>query len=160
MSKIFKIASAGLGVLAIIMMFLPQVIVHWADGTSDTLAVNAFFSGTFANAGTNYYSVGSGLAGYILVGVAALLVLACAFLDFFKDHDVMNYIALGAAIICALIGIILIFMIRRNFDSANAISAIKDSAYVSMGAGAIIGGIAATLSGLSAGISLVIDIAK
>lgn len=155
MSKIFKVASALLGVIAFIMMFIPQVIVNWSVG-SETLGFNALVGGTYgpSELKTDFNGVGSGLAGYILVGVAALLIIATAFLTFFKEHEVLNYIALGAAIICLIIGIILIFLIRMNFSNSNG------GIDTSMGAGMIIAGIAAIISVLTAGIALVLDIAQ
>ena len=153
MSKIFKIVSSLLGLVAFFMMFVPQVIINWASDPAETLGVEALV-GTSGRTGTGLVGTGAGLAGYILVIVAALLIIATAFLGFLKEHEVLNYIVLGVAILCILIGVILIFLIRKNFSSANG------GVDTSMGVGVIIAGIAAIVSGLTAGIALVMDIAQ
>ena len=153
MSKIFKLASSLLGVIAFFMMFVPQVIINWASDASETLTVGALV-GTAGRNDTGLNGTGAGLAGYILVGVAALLILATALVGFFKEHEVLGYILLGAALICILIGLILIFLIRKNFSAANG------GVDTSMGVGVIIAGIASIISLLSAGIALVLDIAQ
>ena len=156
MSKIFKLASSLLGIVAFFMMFVPQVIVNWASYPSESLGVAALTGGT-STYGVEFAGVGSGLAGYILVIIATVLILATAFLGFFKEHEVLDYIVLGIALILLLIGIILIFLIRKNFEGANPG---LDPYSVSMGAGMIIAGIASIISLLAAGIALVMDIAQ
>lgn len=156
MSKIFKLASSLLGIIAFFMMFVPQVIVNWSEG-SETLGVKALTGGTYgptAQLQTEFSGVGAGLAGYILVIVATVLILATALLEFFKEHEVLDYIVIGIALILLLIGIILIFLIRKNFSDING------GVDASMGAGMIIAGIASILSLLTAGIALVGDIAR
>ena len=157
MSKIFKTAAAGLGLLAVIMMFLPQVVIHWNLGGTTTLGVTALVGGSYAkDIAVNYSGVGSGLAGYILVGVAALLFAACAYVAFFSEHDILNVLAMGVGIILVIIGTILLFMIRKNFAGANGFN----SKEVYVGAGAIIGGALASLSGFSGLLGLLLDFAK
>lgn len=156
MSKIFKLASTLFGLVAFFMMFVPQVVVNWASFPSESLGVAALTGGA-SKYGIEFAGVGSGLAGYILVIIAAVLILATALLGFFKEHEVLDYIVLGIALILLLIGIILIFLIRKNFEGANPG---LDPYSVSMGAGMIIAGIGAILCALSAGIALVLDIAQ
>lgn len=156
-SKIFKVAGAGLGILAVIMMFLPQVVIHWNLGGTTTLGVSALVGGSYTkDIAVNYFGVGSGLAGYILVGVAALLFLACAFVAFFSEHDILNILAMAVGIILAIIGTVLLFMIRRNFAGANGFN----SKEVYVGIGAILGGAFASLSGLAGLIGLSLDFVK
>ncbi|MCR5505509.1 MAG: hypothetical protein K6F07_00730 [Bacilli bacterium] len=157
LSKILKTAAAGLGIVAVIMMFLPQVVIHWNLGGTTTLGVQALVGGSYpGEIAVNYNGVGAGLAGYILVGVAALLFLACGFVAFFSDHDILNILAMGVGIICAIIGTVLLFMIRRNFAGANGFN----SKEVFVGVGAIIGGSLASLSAFSGLLGLITDFAK
>ena len=153
MAKIFKLTSVLTGLVAFFMMFLPQVVVNFTSG-AETIGFKALTGGTYGPIGTEFNGVGAGLAGYILVGVAALLVLATAFVGFFKEHEVLDYIVLGIAVICMIIGIILIFLIRKNFSDVNG------GIDTSMAFGMIIAGVAAIISGLTAVLSLVLDIAQ
>ena len=158
MSKIIKVVAGAFGLIALFMMFLPQVSIHWNIGTAnDTLGIAALVGGTYPHAGTEVTNpVGTGLAGYILAGVAGLLFLAVAFVPFFKEHDVLNYLVTGVAIICLIIAIIMLFLIRKNFADANGFE--SDMVYV--GAGAIIGGSLASLAAAAGGLGLVVDLAK
>ena len=92
----------------------------------------------------------------ILVGVAALLFLACAFVAFFSEHDILNILAMAVGIILPIIGTVLLFMIRRNFAGANGFN----SKEVYVGIGAILGGAFASLSGLAGLIGLSLDFVK
>ena len=157
MSKILKVSAGILGLLAVIMMFLPQVVIHWNLGGTTTLGVTALVGGSYSkDIAVNYTGVGAGLAGYILIGIAALLFLACALVAFFSEHDVLNFLAMGVGIILAIIAAVLLFMIRRNFAGANGFN----SKEVFVGVGAIIGGSLASLSAFSGLIGMLADFAK
>ena len=146
-----------MGLLAVIMMFLPQVVIHWNLGGTTTLGVTALVGGTYSkDIAVNYSGVGSGLAGYILIGVAALLFLACALVAFFSEHDILNILAMAVGIILAIVATILLFMIRKNFAGANGFN----SKEVYVGVGAIIGGALASLAGFSGLLGLLLDFAK
>jgi len=157
MNKILKLVSGCLGILAVIMMFLPQVVVHTTVGNA-TLGVKALFDNGngYGQILTSWTGVGSGFAGYILIGVAALLFFACALVAFFSEHDILNILAMSVGIILAIIATVLLFMIRRNFANANGY--LSKEVYV--GAGAIIAGSLASLSGFSGLLGLILDFAK
>ena len=158
MSKMFKLAAGAMGILAVIMMFLPQVVLHFGDGKTLTLGVQALFdngSGIKEQI-VSWNGVGAGFAGYILIGIAALLFLACALVAFFSEHDILNILAMGVGIILAIIATVLLFMIRRNFAGANGFN----SKEVYVGVGAIIGGALASLAGLAGLIGLSLDFVK
>lgn len=155
MQKLLKIIAGGLGLVALFMMFLPQVVIHWNSGIKEAIGIQAFAGGTFGE-GTEIKTIGAGLAGYILLGAAGLILLLCAFVPFFKDHDVLNYIATGLAIICLIVGIIMIFLIRKNFMDTNGFM----SKEVYVGAGAIVGGSLGGLAIAFGGLGLILDFAK
>ena len=159
MSKMIKIGAGALGLLALFMMFLPQVVVHWPSltGKQDWLFINALVGGTYQTAGTEITNpCYVGLAGYILAGVGGLLLLACAFVPFFKEHDVINYLVTGVALICLIIAIIMLFLIRKTFADANGFN--SEEIYV--GGGAIAGGALASIALAAGGLGLVMDFAK
>ena len=155
MSKIFKIAGGALALIAIFMMFLPQVSVEWAIFGKETIALPALVGGESKYA-VDFNGVGSGLAGYILAGVGGLLLLAVAFVPFFKEHDVLNYLLTGVALVCLIVAIFLIFFIRKGFVDANGLASDK----VFVGAGAMIGGSLASLGLAVGGLGLIVDFAK
>lgn len=155
MQKMLKIIAGALGFVALFMMFLPQVTIQWASDAKELIGIQALVGGSF-KVGTEIHPVGSGLAGYILLGVGGLLLLLVAFLRFFQEHDILNYIVTGLALVCLIVGIIMIFLIRKSFMDANGFLS-KD---VLVGAGAMIGG---SLGGLAIGIGglgFILDFAK
>ena len=160
MSKMIKIGAGALGLIALFMMFLPQVVIHWpSTGKQDWLFINALVGGSYSNALVTTEIQNPcyvGLAGYILAGVGGLLLLACAFVPFFKEHDVINYLVTGVAIICLIIAIIMLFLIRKTFADANGFN--SEEVYV--GGGAIAGGALASISAAAGALGLVIDFAK
>ena len=159
MSKMIKIGAGALGLLALFMMFLPQVVVHWPSltGKQDWLFINALVGGTYPTAGTEITNpCYVGLAGYILAGVGGLLLLAVSFVPFFKEHDVINYLVTGVALICLIIAIIMLFLIRKTFADANGFN--SEEIYV--GGGAIAGGALASIALAAGGLGLVMDFAK
>ncbi len=159
MSRIFKIVGGILGIVALFMMFLPQVSVHWVSDPVETIGLKALVGGEFVN-GNDIFGAGSGLAGYILAGVGGLLLLVVSFVPFFKEHDVLKYIVTGIAVVCLIIAIIMIFLIRKSFDDLNAISAVKDGAVVFVGAGAMVGGSLAALSCGTGLLGFILDFAE
>ena len=158
MSKIFKTASAVLGLIAVFMMFIPQVCIHWTDGGQSLIGVQAFFGGNYsgAYADSAFTAAPSGFVGYMLILGGILLVLACAFLAFFKEHDIMNILVMIVAIILIIVGVVLLFTIRYSFMETNGF--LSEQVYV--GGGAIAGGSLAALSAATATLGLLLDFAK
>ena len=156
MSKMFKIIAGALGLIGLFMMFLPQVLIKWNSFPQEYVGIQALVGGAFKNGTEIYAPVYSGLAGYILLGVGGLLLLLCALLRFFQEHDIVNYIATGVALICLIVGIIMIFLIRKSFMDGNGLM----NKEVIVGVGAIIGGSLGGLSIAVGGLGLVLDFAK
>ena len=158
MSKMIKIGAGALGLIALFMMFLPQVVIHWPSNIpNDWLFINALVGGTYKTAQTEITNpCYVGLSGYILAGVGGLLLLAVAFVPFFKEHDVINYLVTGVAIICLIIAIIMLFLIRKTFADANGF--LSEEVYV--GGGAIAGGSLASIATAAGALGLVMDVAK
>jgi hypothetical protein len=156
MSKILKTVSAILGIIAVFMMFVPQVAVHWSNGDVSTLGVQALFGGDYAGIGTDFTGVTSGFVGYMLIAGGILLVLACAFLAFFKEHDILNILVMIIGIILLIVGTVLLFTIRYTFSEVNGL--VSDAVYV--GGGAIAGGSLGALSAAAATLGLLLDFAK
>lgn len=156
MSKILKTISAILGAIAVVMMFLPQVAVHWTDGVVSTLGVQALFGGQYPANGLDFTGATSGFVGYMLILGGILLVLACGFLAFFKEHDIMNILVMIIGIVLLIVGTVLLFTIRYSYVEANGF--LSEQVYV--GAGAIAGGSLAALSALTATLGLLFDFAK
>lgn len=158
MSKMFKIGAGALGLLALFMMFLPQVVVHWpSTSQQDWLFINALVGGSYKIADTEITNpCYVGLAGYILAGVGGLLLLAAAFVPFLKEHDVLNYLVTGVAVICLIIAIVMLFLIRKTFADANGFN--SEEIYV--GGGAIAGGSLASIAAAAGALGLVLDVAK
>ena len=158
MSKMFKIIAGALGLIGLFMMFLPQVSLHLQSGVNQTVGVGAFFGGTIGSGAetTDINTIKAGFAGYILLGVGGLLLLLCGLLRFFQEHDVVNYIATGVALICLIVGIVMIFLIRKDFMETNGL--LSKEVYV--GIGAMIGGSLGGLSIAVGGLGLILDFAK
>lgn len=155
MSKILKTISAILGAIAVVMMFLPQVTVHLTDGVN-TLGVQALFGGQYSANGLDFTGATSGFVGYMLILGGILLVLACGFLAFFKEHDIMNILVMIIGIVLLIVGTVLLFTIRYSYVETNGF--LSEQVYV--GAGAIAGGSLAALSALTATLGLLFDFAK
>lgn len=154
MKKLLKLIGAGLALLGTICMFFTQVTVKWMSDHQESIAIKALVGGEFKYGG-EFTGVGSGLAGYILLGVAALILLAVALVPYFKDHELLSAVISGLAVVCLIVGIILLFLIRRNF--AASIGA-DEWPVVYVGWGAIAGGSLGGLAILSGGISVVLDV--
>ena len=155
MSKMFKIIAGALGLIGLFMMFLPQVVIKWNSFPQEYVGIQALVGGSTKYA-VDIHPVYSGLAGYILLGVGGLLLLLCALLRFFQEHDVVNYIVTGAAIVCLIVGIIMIFLIRKTYMENNG----ELSATYIVGVGAIIGGSLGGLSIAAGGLGLILDFAQ
>ncbi len=157
MQKMLKIIAGALGFVALFMMFLPQVVLDIAgSGNKEILNIVALVGGSYSWGTEIYKPVYTGLVGYILLGVGGLLLLLVAFLRFFQEHDILNYIITGLALVCFIVGIIMIFLIRKTFMDNNGFM----SKEVLVGAGAIIGG---SLGGLAIGVGglgFILDFAK
>jgi len=156
MKKYLKLVSALLALIGLFLMFGTQVTVKWgASGHTESI-------GLWALAGTHSFkyagdirSIGSGLAGYILLGVGALIMIAVALVPYFKDHDMLSMVVTGIAVICFIIGIILIFLIRKNFQDNNGIS---DPSVVYVGWAAITAGSLGSLAIASGALGMVLDL--
>ena len=155
MKRYLKFASAALAIIGVILMFFNQVTVQWASKTKEMIDFHALVGGKYPHNGTQFNGVGSGLAGYILLGVGALLVLATVLVAFFREHDVLSTVVTGAGVVCMIIGIILIFLIRKNFADAN----IAGEAKVYVGWAAIAAGSCGSLAALSGSLGMVLDLA-
>ena len=156
MKRYLKLASAALALIGLFLMFATQVSVKWgASGHTESI-------GLWALAGTHEFkyagvirTVGSGLAGYILLGVGALIMVAVALVPYFKDHDMLSMVVTGVAVICFIVGIILLFLIRKNFQDANGIA---DPSVVYVGWGAIAAGSLGGLAIASGALGMVLDL--
>jgi len=155
MKKTLKLLSALLAVVGVVMMFFTQVTIKWVSGHSENIAVQALTGGKYSTIGTSFNGVGSGLAGYILLGVGALILLLVALLPMFKEHDVLSMVVTVLALICFIIGIIFIFLIRKNFADANGF----ESSKVLVGWGAITAGSLGSLAILFGSVSFFFDLA-
>ena len=155
MKKYLKFISAGLALIGVVLLFFNQVTVEWASKTKEMLDFHALVGGTYPHNGTNFNGVGSGLAGYILLGVGALLVLVTVLVHYFQEHDVLSTVVTGAGVICMIVGIILIFLIRKNFADAN----IAGEATVYVGWAAIAAGSLGGLAIAFGSLGMVLDLA-
>ena len=155
MKKYLKFISAGLALIGFIMMFFNQVTVEWFSKTKEVLDFHALVGGTYPHNGTQYNGVGSGLAGYILLAAGALLILVTVLVAYFREHDVLSTVVTGAGVICMIVGIILIFLIRKNFADAN----IAGEATVYVGWAAITAGSCGGLAILAGALGMVFDLA-
>ena len=156
MKRYFKLASAFLGIIATLMMLFTQVTVKWGSGLKDAVAFKALVGGKYSKLGTPFDAAGngSGLAGYILVGAGALIILVTVLVPLFKEHDILSSVVTGIGVICAIVGTILIFLIRRSFANTNML----DSSMVYVGWAAITGGSCASLSAFLGAIGVVMDL--
>ncbi len=156
MKRYLKFISVALALVAIIMMFFTQVVVKWGTGVGaheEAIDFHALVGGTY-KIGTSFNGVGSGLAGYILVGAGALVILLTVLVPYFKEHDVLSMVVTGMGVICIIIGTILIFLIRKNFADANGL--LSKSVYV--GWSAITAGSCASLSAAFGGLGMILDL--
>ena len=154
MKKYLKLVSAALAIIGVIMMFFTQVSVKWEyPGHAESFALNALVGGTTKYGGEIKNPVSSGLAGYILLGVAAVILLVVALVPYFKEHDMLSAVVTGLAVVCAIVGIILIFLIRKNFADGNG--PFKECI---VGWAMIAGGSLGSLSALAGAASIIFDV--
>ena len=155
MKKYLKLVSAALAVIGTIMMFFTQVTITriHAPYHTESLALKALIGGD-SSTGVNFTGVSSGLAGYILLGVAAVILLIVALVPYFKEHDMLSAVVTGLAVVCAIVGLIMIFLIRKNFAEANGDS-FKSCV---VGWAMIAGGSLGSLSALAGGTSIIFDV--
>ncbi len=156
MKRYLKLASAALGIIATVLMLFTQVTVKWGSGLKDSIAFKALVGGKYPKLGTPFDAAGngSGLAGYILVGVGALIILVTVLVPLFKEHDVLSAVVTGVGVVCMIVGTILIFLIRRNFATANMLN--SDMVYV--GWSAIAAGSCASLGAAAGALGVVFDL--
>ena len=117
MKRILKLVSAVLAIVGVILMLATQVTVEWYSGAKEAIGIQALIGGTFKGdaKGVAFDGVSSGLAGYILLGVGALIIAITALVAIFREHDILSMVVTGIGVICIIIGVILIFLIRKNF---------------------------------------------
>ena len=154
MKKYLKLVSAVLAIIGVIMMFFTQVSVKWEyPGHAESFGISALVGGTTKYGDVIENPVSAGLAGYILLGVAALILLVVALVPFFKEHEMLSAVVTGLAVVCAIVGCILIFLIRKNFADNNG--PFKECV---MGWAMIAGGSVGALSALVGAVSIIFDI--
>ena len=153
MKKYLKLVSAALAVIGVIMMFFTQVTITWNSNNSESIGIKALVGGTY-KIGTEFSGASAGLAGYILLGVAAIILLIVALVPYFKEHDMLSAVVTGLAVVCAIVGVILIFLIRKNFAENNGDS-FKSCV---VGWAMIAGGSLGTLSALAGATSIIFDV--
>ena len=154
MKKFLKLISGALAILAVVFMFFTQVVVTF--NPVERIGFRALVGGNYSHLSSSFNAAGSGsgLAGYILVGVGGLLILLCALIPLFKEHDVLSMVIVGIAAICIIVGVVLIFLIRKNFMDSNGMMS-KD---VLVGWGAITAGSLGSLAATGGILSIVFDI--
>ena len=157
MKKYLKFASVGFGLIAVIMMFFTQVVVKQFTKVNN-IGFKALVGGEYpVTKGLSFDAAGngSGLAGYILVGVGAIIILVTVLVPLFKEHDILSSVVTGIGVICMIVGTILIFLIRKSFATANML----DSANVYVGWAAITAGSCASLGAFTGALGMIFDLA-
>ena len=155
MKRVLKLVSALFALIGCALMLGTQVVVKWGSNLKEAVGIKALVGGEFTgqySKGIPFDGVSSGLAGYILLGAGAILVLLTILVPIFKEHDILSMVVTGLGVICFIIGIILIFLIRKNF----AANVICDTVYV--GWGAIAAGSLGSLAILFGGIGMLLDL--
>ena len=155
MKKYLKLVSAALAIIGTIMMFFTQVTITWnhAPYHKESLSLAALVGGKSQYA-ESFNGTSAGLAGYILLGVAAVILLIVALVPYFKEHDMLSAVVTGLAVVCAIVGLIMIFLIRKNFAEANGDS-FKSCV---VGWAMIAGGSLGSLSAIAGGASIIFDV--
>lgn len=153
MKRYLKLFSALLAVVGVVMMFFTQVTVKWFSGHTESLAIKALTGGSYKIGTEIANPVSSGLAGYILLGVGALFILISALVPYFKEHDILSMVVTGLGVVCIILGVIFIFLIRKNFADNNGPF---DTVYV--GWAAITAGSLGSLSGFTGAIAMIMDL--
>ena len=153
MKRILKVVSAVLALIGVVMMFFTQVTIKWFSGHQESIAIKALVGGTYKS-GTEFSGVGSGLAGYILLGVGALIILVTALLAVFREHDILSAVVTGFGLVAIIVGVVLLFLIRKSFADANG-----PFQTVYVGWGAIAAGSLGSLSAFFGLIAFFMDLA-
>ena len=154
MKKYLKLVSAALAIIGTIMMFFTQVTITWnhAPYHKESLSLAALVGGKSQYA-ESFNGTSAGLAGYILLGVAAVILLIVALVPYFKEHDMLSAVVTGLAVVCAIVGVIMIFLIRKNFADNNG-----PFEKCIVGWAMIVGGSLGSLSALAGGASIIFDV--
>ena len=157
MKRIFKVSAALLALIGTFLMFGAQAVVKLASKHTITVGIEALVGGKYkipgGLTGEVANPVSSGLAGYILLGVAALLLLVAALVPYFKEHDMLSMVVTGLAVVCLIVGIIVLFLIRKNFADNNF-----PGSTVYVGWGAIAAGSLGGLAILGGGLGMIMDL--
>ena len=152
MKKYIKLGSGALAILAVVFMFFTQVVDVALVKTR--IGVKAVIPTEFYINNLGYKGTGIGLAGYILLGVAGIIMILVALIPYLKEHDVLGMVVMGVAVVCAILGIIFIFLIRKNFAEING--HLNGDVYV--GWAAITAGSLGSLSAAGGITSIVLDL--
>ena len=156
MKRIIKFSAVVLGLIAVLMMLFTQVTVVTSSGAKIAVKFQALVGGPYKSTfleGT-VEGVASGLAGYILAGAGALIILVTILVPLFKEHDVLSSVVTGLGVICLIVGTILIFLIRKNFMEANGYESTK----VLVGWAAITAGSCASLAAAAGSLGMILDL--
>ena len=156
MKKYLKLVAAVMALIGVVMMFFTQAVVKWTAYPMENVAIRAIVSGGEFKYAGEIYSVASGLAGYILLGSAALILLVVALVPYFKEHDILSAVVTGIAVIALIVGTVLLFLIRKNFAEANGLN----SEQVYVGWAAIVAGSLGSLSAATGALAVVLDLAN
>ena len=158
MKRILKFVAAILALVGVVMMFFTQVTVKMiASGAKENIGISAIAgNGTYKIFGTDYTSVATGLAGYIMLGVGALVILVVALVPVFKNHGILSAVVTGFAVIILIIATFFMFFLRKNFMNENGLL----SEQVIVGWGAIAAGSLGSLAAATGALSVVLDIAE
>lgn len=154
MDKIKKyapLAALGLGVIAIIMIFLPSVVIN-VMGTSESW--NGFVT-AFGNEDEGFKLGFMNLLNWlILIGG-----VVCAFLSWKKpEKKIFTYIAIAALLLAGIFFFCTISF--TNIDGVDKETAKEFKRFMDLGAGAIIAGICSILSSLCVAAPVVLDYLK
>ena len=152
MKRYLKLVSGLLALIGVFLMFATQVTVKWFSGHTEAIGVQALVGGNY-KIGTSFSGISAGLAGYILLGVGALFILLSALVPYFKEHDMLSMVVTGLGVVCIIVGVILIFLIRKNFADNNGPF---DTVYV--GWGAIAAGSLGSLAAFGGALGMIMDL--
>ena len=152
MKRYLKLVSALLALIGVFLMFATQVTVKWFSGHQEAIGIKALVGGSY-KIGTQFNGVSSGLAGYILLGVGAVVFLIVALVPYFKEHDMLSMVVTGLGVVCVIIGVIMLFLVRKSFSDANGPF---EAVYV--GWGAIAAGSLGSIAALGGILGMIMDL--
>ena len=158
MKRILKFVAAILALAGVVMMFFTQVTVKWlGTGVKENIGIQAIAgNGVYKIAGTEFSSFATGLAGYIMLGVGAILILVVALVPVFKNHGILSAVVTGFAVVILIIATFFMFFLRKNFMNENGLI----SEQVIVGWGAIAAGSLCSLAAATGTLSVILDIAE